>query len=578
MELLKGVAAAPGVAIATAVVLDADDIAVPKRPIASQQVDAELARLRVALEAARAEVDELRRNVTASHGQEIGAVFDFHLSLLRDKSMIGQIEQEISKQLVTAEHATSLVLRRVAATFAKMSDRYFSERVKDLFDVEKRILRTLIGQQREQLSHLDREVIVIAHDLLPSQTAQLDRKWVRGFACEVGGRTSHTAIVARAMSIPAVVGLGNVASVVNPGDTLIIDGTHGVVVVNPTAEQLVDYQQRVILQQKFELDLASLRDLPAVTRDGHHITLQANIEFPHEVDESLERGATGVGLYRTEFLYLGRDTEPTEEDHYAAYKYVVERMKGRPVVLRTLDLGADKYDPRHVNDEANPFLGNRSIRMCLTSVPMFTAQLRAILRVGILGDVRLMFPMITTMPELRQATMILKDAMDELDENDIPYKRDIPVGIMVEVPSAAIMASSLAREAKFFSIGTNDLVQYTLAVDRTNEKVAGLYIPGHPAVLSLIKDTIRAGARAEIPVSVCGEMAGDPLYTLLLMGLGLTTFSMNSPDIPEVKRIIRSTTLSHAKEVARRVMSFDSERQINNYLRDETRKILPEVV
>jgi len=578
MELLKGVPAAPGVAIATAVVLDAEDIAVPRRPITPDKVGSETARLRAALESARAEVDELRRTVTANHGQEIGGVFDFHLGMLRDKSMIGQIEREISNELVTAEHATSLVLRKVAATFAKMSDRYFSERVKDIFDIEKRILRSLFGYQQEQLTKLDREVIVIAHDLWPSQTAQLDRRWVRGFACEVGGRTSHTAIVARAMSIPAVVGLGNVTSVVNPGDTLIVDGTHGVVIVNPTKAQLDDYQHRVETQQRLEIELSSLRDLPAVTTDGHVITLQANIEFPHEVDEALNRGASGVGLYRTEFLYLGRDTEPTEDDHYQAYKQVVERMAGRPVVLRTLDLGADKFDARVNTHEANPFLGNRSIRLCLTSVPMFTAQLRAILRVAILGDVRLMFPMITTMPELRQANMVLKDAMDELDERGISYKRDICVGIMIEVPSAAIMASSLAREAKFFSIGTNDLVQYTLAVDRTNEQVAGLYIPAHPSVLSLIKDTIRAGIRADIPVSVCGEMAGDPLYTLLLMGLGLTTFSMNSPDIPEVKRIIRSTSLAHAKEVARRVMSFDAERQINNYLRDETRKILPEVL
>jgi phosphoenolpyruvate-protein phosphotransferase (PTS system enzyme I) len=578
MELLKGVPAAPGVAIATAVVLDAEDIAVPRRPIVQQQVDAEKQRLHGALDAARAEVDELRRAVTANHGQEIGGVFDFHLSMLRDKSMIAQIEKIIATELVTTEHAVSLVLRKNAATFAKMADRYFSERVKDIFDIEKRILRRLFGQQQEQLAHLDREVIVIAHDLWPSQTAQLDRKWVRGFACEVGGRTSHTAIVARAMSIPAVVGLGNVASVVNPGDTIIVDGTHGVVIVNPTQSQLQDYANRVEVQKRFEIELASLRDLPAVTTDGHAITLQANIEFPHEVEEALARGATGVGLYRTEFLYLGRQTEPTEEDHYIAYKEVVEKMKGHPVVLRTLDLGADKYDPRHVFQEANPFLGNRSIRLCLKSVPMFTDQLRAILRVALLGDVKLMFPMITTMPELRQASMILKDAMDELDERDVPYKRDIPVGIMIEVPSAALMAPTLAKEAKFFSIGTNDLVQYTLAVDRTNERVAGLYIPGHPSVLSLIKDTIRAGARAEIPVSVCGEMAGDPLYTLLLMGLGLTTFSMNAPDIPEVKRIIRSTTYQHAKEVARKVMSFDSERQINNFLRDETRKILPEVL
>jgi phosphotransferase system enzyme I (PtsI) len=305
--------------------------------------------------------------------------------------------------------------------------------------------------------------------------------------------------------------------------------------------------------------------------------LQSNIEFPEEVDDSLRRGAEGVGLYRTEFLFLAKEREPSEEEHYGAYADALLRLRKRPLVIRTLDLGADKYtQARAANPERNPFLGNRSIRMCLHDIPMFKRQLRAIMRASVLGDVRIMFPMISTLMELRQARMVLNDVMEELEDEGISFNREIPVGIMIEVPSAAIMASQFAKEVNFFSIGTNDLVQYTLAVDRTNERVAGLFCPGHPAVLELVRDVIRKGTRANIGVSMCGEMAGEPLYTLLLLGLGLTTFSMNSPDIPEVKRIIRSTTMEHARAVARRVMSFDSERQVMHYLRDETRKIDPE--
>jgi phosphotransferase system enzyme I (PtsI) len=323
--------------------------------------------------------------------------------------------------------------------------------------------------------------------------------------------------------------------------------------------------------------LSQLAHLPAQTLDGHQVSVQANIEAAEDITEAVRRGAEGVGLYRTEFLYLTLQREPTEEDHYNAYAIAMKNVQGRPLVLRTLDLGADKYTQAQMqNPERNPFLGDRSIRMCLHDIPMFKTQLRAILRVSTLGDLRIMFPMICTLMELRQAKMVLNDVMEELEDEEIEFSRNIPIGMMIEVPSAAIMADQFSREVNFFSIGTNDLIQYTLAVDRTNERVAGLFCPAHPAVLKLVRDTIRAGQRNSISVSVCGEMAGDPLYTLLLLGLGLNTFSMNGPDIPEVKKVIRSTTLEHAKQVARRVMSFDSERQVLHFLREETRKIIPE--
>lgn len=580
MEIKKGIGVSPGVVIGTAVVLDAEDLVVPKRRVEPAEVPGEIERLAKAIAESSTELVDLRDTVVAKHGKEIGGIFDFHLGLLKDKSLLKQIIGEITRNQSSAEYAVSTVTRLNAQTFLQMQDKYFADRVKDVYDLEKRVLRHLIGAKREDLSHLTRDVVVIAHDMLPSQTAALDKTHVRGFATDVGGRTSHTAIVARAMGIPAVVGLGDITAEVSGADTVIIDGNRGVIIINPDAEQLEEHRELERKQVKFEAELRTLATLPPRTTDGHEVCLWANIEFPEDIDSSLARGAGGVGLYRTEFLYLAaadQEHEVTEEEHFASYADSVRRLDGRPLVIRTLDLGADKHSQaRQGNPERNPFLGDRSIRMCLHDIPMFKRQLRAILRASTLGDVRIMFPMISTLMELRQAKMVLKDVEEELEDDGIAFRRELPIGIMIEVPAAAYMASHFAKEVNFFSIGTNDLVQYTLAVDRTNERVAGLFCPAHPAVLGLVRDVIRAGTRAGIGVSVCGEMAGDPLYTLLLLGLGLNTFSMNGPDIPEVKKIIRSTTLEHARQVARKVMSFDSERQVMHFLREETRKIIPE--
>jgi phosphotransferase system enzyme I (PtsI) len=579
MEIKKGIGVSPGVVISTAVVLDAEDLVIPKRTIDPSEVGKECERLGNSVADAVVERTQLRDEFTARHGREIGGIFDFHLGILKDKTILRQMLDEIKNQQTTAEYAVSVVMRRFANKFLAMPDRYLAGRVADIHDIEKAILRSLVGQKRADLQHLDRDVVVIAHDLLPSQTAALDKTHVRGFATDVGGRTSHTAIVARAMGIPAVVGLGDLTGLVSGGDLVIIDGTRGMVIVNPDPEQVVEHREYERKQLKLESELAMLKDLPPETKDGHVVSLQANIEFPYEIDDALLHGAQGIGLYRTEFLFLAADHEPTEEDHFAAYQDALRRLGGRPLVIRTLDLGADKYaeDAKGNTGERNPFLGDRSIRMCLHDIPMFKRQLRAIMRASVMGDVRIMFPLISTLMELRQAKMVLNDVMEELEEEGIDFNRDIPIGIMVEVPSAALMANNFAKEANFFSIGTNDLIQYTLAVDRTNERVAGLFCPAHPAVLSLVRDVIRAGTRNGISVSVCGEMAGEPLYTLLLLGLGLNIFSMNGPDVPEVKKIIRSTTMEHARNVARKVMSFDSERQVMHYLREETRKIIPEV-
>ena len=579
MEIKKGIGVSPGIVICTAVVLDAEDLAIPRRAIEASQIDAEIQRFRDAIAKSVSELAAMRTNVAERYHKDIGGIIDFHLGLLKDSSVSEPVEQTIRKQQVTSEYAVSVVLRRYASNFASMTDKYFAERVNDIHDIERRILHNLIGQKTHALHELTEDVVIIARDLMPSQTASFDRSHVKGFATDVGGRTSHTAIVARALGIPAVVGLGNVTGDVSPGDVIIIDGNRGVVIINPDAETLDEHRAAERRQKAMGIQLQELSTLPPTTLDGYTVSLQANIEFPAEIDDSVARGASGIGLYRTEFLYLAMEKEPGEEDHFNAYAESIRRLAGKPLVIRTLDLGADKYtQERALNPERNPFLGDRSIRMCLHDIPMFKRQLRAIMRASILGDIRIMFPMISTLMELRQAKMVLNDVMDELEDEGIEFRRDIPVGMMIEVPSAALMATQFAREVNFFSIGTNDLIQYTLAVDRTNEKVAGLFCPAHPAVLLLIRDVIRAAQRAAIGVSVCGEMAGEPLYTLLLLGLGLTNFSMNSPDIGEVKKIIRSTTIEHARQVARRVMGFDSERQILHFLREETRKIDPDVI
>ena len=578
MDIKKGIGVSPGIVISTALVLEAEDLVIPRRQVEAENVPAEVVRFNDALDGSINDLVLLRDTVASQHGKEISAIFDFHLGLLRDKTVVDQVVAEITTGRSTAEYAVSVVMRRFGATFQQMSDRFFSERVKDIHDIEKRLLRKLIGKRHEDLAKLDHDVIIIAHDLLPSQTAMLDKRRVKGFATDVGGRTSHTAIVARAMGIPAVVGLGNITAEISGGDIVIIDGSRGVVIINPDEQQLAEHRELEQRLLRLGTELASLRDLPAQTKDGHTISLMANIEFPVEVDDALNRGALGIGLYRTEFLYLaGGDHEPSEEEQYRAYADALRRLGGKPLVIRTLDLGADKYtQAKAANPERNPFLGDRSIRLCLHDIPMFKRQLRAIMRASVLGDMRIMFPMITTIMELRQATMVLRDVMEELEDEGIECRREIPIGAMIEVPSAAIMADQIAKEVSFFSIGTNDLIQYTLAVDRTNERVAGLFSAAHPAVLKLIRDTIQSADRNNISCSVCGEMAGESLYTLLLLGLGLKTFSMNAPDVPEVKKVIRSTTLEHAVWVAGQVMSFDSERQVLHFLREEMRKLLPD--
>ncbi len=562
--------------ICQAVVLDAEEYRIPERHISADRAGEEAERLEHALAGARKELTELRDNTAKRLGKETGAIFDFHLALLDDQTLLEKIRDKIKTESVTAEFAVATVLREYAREFLQMPE-YLAERVKDVYDVEKRILRRLIGESREGLGHLTEDVVVLAHDLTPSQTASMDRKHIMGLAIDAGGRTSHTAIVARALGIPAVVGLNDVSVFVNTGDVVIIDGNRGLVIIEPDEATIEENRQFLRRQVEFARELDRLRDLPAITMDGHEITLLGNIEFPGEAENVLARGGQGVGLYRTEFLYLEKETEPTEENHYEAYCKVIEAMDGRPVCIRTLDLGADKYTQAHLLiQERNPFLGLRSIRFCFQHLQLFKTQLRAILRASMKGEVSVMFPLITTVMELRQAKMILRDVMEDLEEEGVEVRTDVPVGMMMEVPSAALQCNQFAQEVDFFSIGTNDLIQYTLAVDRTNERVAPLFTAANPAVLRLIKEVIRAGQRYDVGVTLCGEMGSDPEYLLLLLGMGLRTFSVAPPSVPELKKAIRSITIEHARRVARHVATLNTDKQIVSYLRNQIREVMPE--
>ncbi len=581
MEIKRGIPVSPGVAIGPALVVETEGIQIPRRFIDKSSAQAEIDRLHQALLEAVADARANQEAINEKLGKQYGAIFAAHAFLIEDPELVREIEQLITQKNFGVEYAVSRTMRRHAKALAALNQPMFSTRSSDLFDIEKSILSHLVGHAGNPMQNLQGPAVVLAHDLTPSETANLDTKMVYAFATEAGGKASHTAIMAGVLEIPAVVGLGRFLMDVSGGDEIIVDGNRGVVIFNPDEETRERY---LVLQRQFgsfAKRLNELRDLPAETTDGTRAVLLGNIEFPQESAHCNDRGADGVGLYRTEFLYLNKTTDPNESEQYEAYMAVLRAIgPNKPVVIRTLDLGADKlfHLADQYLDEKNPSLGVRSIRLCLRNLALFKTQLRAILRASIHGDVRIMFPMVSTLMELRQCKMILADVKEELEEERVPFNRNIPIGTMVEVPSAALMADEMAKEVNFFSIGTNDLIQYTLAADRTNEHVAALYSAGDPSVLRLIERVIRAAISQNIEVCVCGEMSGDPLYAMLLLGLGLRQLSMTPQNIPEIKKIIRSITIEEAKQVAQEAMRFDTARDVNNYLREKTRRILPEVV
>jgi len=576
MKKLQGIAVSPGVAIGEALVMDTEGFRIPRRFVARDTVEYELERLHQAVSAASEEIAYNRDAVTSELGEEYGRIFEAHLQILQGVQLRDELEELIRERHYSPEYAVCRVMRRYAEVFQKVQSRNLG----DIADIEKRLLRQLLGRRREELSRLTSPVLVLAHNLTPSETANLDRRFVRGFVTEVGGPGSHTAIVAAALEIPAVVGTGPFLTEVSGGDLVIIDGDKGLVILHPDEETIARYRHEADELRSMAARLEVLRDLPAVTADGTRIELLGNIEFPYEVDHCVDRGADGVGLYRTEFLYLGDEREPDEEDHFRAYSRVVRSMGNKPVTIRTFDLGADKVPSLPgPEDERNPALGQRSIRLSLRHVPMFRKQLRAILRASALGNVRIMFPLISTILELRQAKMILADVIEDLEEHGLPYNRDLPVGIMVEVPAVVMMIDHFVEEVDFLSIGTNDLIQYTLAVDRNNKDVGWLYSASDPSVLKLIDRTIqsaKAAKRKEVSVNLCGQMSGSAMYTMLLLGMGMRQLSVPPSVIPEIKKVCRSVTIPDCEAVARHALTLENARDVTSYVKGELKKRVPE--
>lgn len=581
MRIFRGIAVSRGVTIAPALVLGSENFRIPQRFVSVDVVDTEVARFQEAFDQVCLEIEENEKVASAQLGNQYGAIFAAHLQLARDKKLRQEIESLIREKCHSPEYAVSKVLRNYAKVFQNLGDQYLAERAVDLYDLEKRLLRQMLGDRREELTNLTQPVLILAHNLTPSETAALDRSFVKGFATELGGHTSHTAILAGALEIPAVVGLGDFLSDIAGGETVIIDGNHGEVIIDPDEGTLERYRQSEAEFRSMHKRLESQTQLPAVTTDSLEIQVQGNIEFPEEVDQSVKYGATGIGLYRTEFLYLSGEKEPTEEDHYQAYRRVVAPNPEMPVTIRTLDLGADKLPKsmRALSREIdNPFLGLRSLRLSLQNLPLFKTQLRAILRAAVHGNIRIMFPLVSTLLELRQAKMILSDVMEDLEYQGVPFKRDVPVGMMVEVPSAALMADEFAREVDFFSIGTNDLIQYTLAVDRSNTQVAHLFSSGDPSVLKLLERIVSAARRASIPVTVCGQMSSDPIYSALLLGLGVRQLSVTPHIIPEIKEVVRHLSITQAESIAAHALTLDVARDVESYLRGELKKFFPDLM
>lgn len=575
MRELTGIAASPGIAIGEAIVMDNEGVRIPRHFVLRDAVDDELARLDEAIAVSAGEIAANRDSITEKLGEQYGAIFSAHLQMLQDPRLRDEVESLIREKHCSPEYAVSLTLRRFARVLEESDNSYLAERAHDIFDLEKGLLRNLLGHRREELSHLLSPVLVLAHNLTPSETVNLDREHVLGFVTEIGGAGGHSAIVAKGLEIPAVVGTGRFLSDVSGGDLVIVDGDEGRVIIRPDEETLDRYRRVVERRDSFAVQLEALCDVPAVTQDGVAIQLTANIEFPHETATCLERGADGIGLYRTEFLYLNADSEPSEEDHYNAYAQVIHAMGKLPVVIRTLDLGADKMGlvPEQSEEEKNPFLGLRSIRLALRNVQLFRPQLRAILRASALGDVRVMFPLISTLRELRDARAILRGEMEVLRKQGQGFNERIPVGMMVESPAAVILIDRFLPEVDFISIGTNDLIQYTLAVDRTNSLVADLYQAGDPAVLRLIDHVLRAALEVGTDTSLCGQMCSEPIYTTLLLGLGLRSLSVLPSSILEIKQVCRSVTLDQCRAIAAHAMTLCSAEEVDAYLLEEFDKI-----
>lgn len=577
-RILHGIAVSPGVCRGKILILRDNRVdSVPRRAIAPEEVPQQMTRLEQAVTETRRQLHVVQEQVNAGLGAKDASIFDAHLLVLEDPTLLDEVSRYVEKELVSVEYAFAQVAENYAKTLEAIKDEYLRERAADMRDVTERLLQNLLGTFQElDLKHLKEPYIIVAHDLAPSRTAMLDKKNVLGFATAVGGKTSHTAIMARSLRIPAVVGLGAASSELKDGDYALLDGYHGQFIINPTDQTLFEYGQLVRRQVSLEEKLRDTIDKPAMTLDGVRLTLSANIELAEDVEAVKASGAEGVGLFRTEYLFLNCATLPTEEEQYQAYRSAAAALKPAPVIIRTLDLGGDKF-MAHLNvpAEMNPFLGYRAIRFCLQEKEVFRAQLRAILRASVEGNIKVMYPMISCLDELVQANALLDTYRDELRKEGVPFDENMEVGVMIEIPSAALMAGALAKRVKFFSIGTNDLIQYTLAVDRLNEKIAHLYEPTNPAILRLIKMTADAAHAAGIWVGVCGEMAGDPLMIPLLLGLGVDELSIAPQSVPQIKYLIRRVKMSEANQIATAALNSEAGQEILDRSQQLVRSVAP---
>ncbi len=574
----SGIPVSAGVVKGKVLLYDIEVRHVPRRQIGPADVEPEKQRLAKAIQSTREKLLSVIQEAKEDESESVASILNAHLQILDDPVLYKSAADRIENERTNAEYALHAYIAEFSAHLRRLPQKIGERHLEILQDIAKRVLHTLLGWGDHLLRNLKNPVIVVAHDLSPSDTATMDREKVIAFATEIGGPTSHTAIMARSLEIPAVVGVVGLTDLVKDGDDIIIDGTSGRIIINPGEEEIVKYRRARLRFEALEQKLDTLRDLEAETLDGYRVELSANIELPDEVESVRRHGARGVGLFRTEYLFLNRSDLPTEEDQFQVYRTVAERIDPDTVILRTVDLGGDKF-ASHIDypSEMNPFLGWRAIRFCLdTGLEIFKSQLRAILRASHYGKVKIMYPMISGLKEILQCAELLEELKDELDRQGIPYDREIEVGAMIEVPSAAVIADVLAREVDFFSIGTNDLIQYTLAVDRNNERMAYLYQPMHPAVLRLIKNTVDAGHAEGRWVGICGEMAGDPSMTITLLALGVDELSMSPVAAPEVKQVIRSIRYEEIKNLGEEILRFSSVKEATRYIRELNRRLYPD--
>ena len=572
----KGIPVSDGVSRGKVLVIRKAEICIPKYDIIAKEVPKELERFQKALLETRRQILEGQRRVQEGVGAEHATIFDAHLLVLEDPILVEEVTKLINEQHVNAEYAFHKFSEKYADTLSKIEDDYLRERVADMRDVASRVMNNLTGHDGTDLRNLREPCIIITEDLVPSQTALLDRRMVLGFATDAGSKTSHTAIMARSLQIPAVVGLRDLTDKLESGQHVLLDGYNGMVIVNPTDQTLFEYGQLERRHIDFQSRLREIHDEAAITMDGKRIVLSANVEQPSDAEYVKACGAEGVGLFRTEYLFINRAVLPSEEEQYQAYRKVAAALKPAPVVIRTLDLGGDKFlSHLQVPQEMNPFLGWRAIRFCLQQKELFRAQLRAILRASVEGNIKMMYPMISCVDELQQANALVEEYKAELRCENVTFDNKLEIGAMIEIPSAAVAADTLARKVGFFSIGTNDLIQYALAVDRLNEKIAHLYEPTHPAILRLIKTTVDAAHKNNIWVGVCGEMAGDPVLIPLLLGLGVDELSAAPAVVPQIKYLIRRLKIDDARKLAEEALQCDTGVEILRRTQALAREIAP---